>query len=193
MTCISDCISKRGLEYQLIFMGNCGGKSGSETLEDDIIPSEQGDNRNDNHKVVLVGDKAVGKSSIVLRYTKNHFSEGHTPTIGAAFVSKDLNIHNTKDNTNTKLRLHLWDTAGEEHYRAMTRFFYREADIGVVVYDITDKTTFNNIDSWITEFKEQCPDAHIVIAGNKSDMDENRAVTTSTAKKKKRRNLIAFM
>ena len=70
-------------------------------LEDDVHIDqidEDGSDR-ENHKVVLVGDKAVGKSSIVMRYTKNHFSEGHTPTIGAAFVSKDLDILNSENNS----------------------------------------------------------------------------------------------
>ena len=68
-------------------------------LDEDLDADESG---RENHKVVLVGDKAVGKSSIVMRYTKNHFSEGHTPTIGAAFVSKDINVHNSDDDSVSK-------------------------------------------------------------------------------------------
>ena len=77
-------------------------------LEDDVHIDqidEDGSDR-ENHKVVLVGDKAVGKSSIVMRYTKNHFSEGHTPTIGAAFVSKDLDILNSEDNSVMEICVH---------------------------------------------------------------------------------------
>ena len=79
--------------------------------------------------------------SIVLRYTQDKFQDAHALTIGAAFVSKDLSIVSSSRGKNL-VRLHIWDTAGEEAYRSMTRFFYREAEIGIVVYDVTNKLSF---------------------------------------------------
>lgn len=73
-------------------------------------------------------------------------------------------------------RLHIWDTAGEEAYKSMTRFFYRDAAIGILVYDITSKTSFTHLDSWVRDFQEQCPDAPILIVGNKIDLENHRSV-----------------
>ncbi len=124
----------------------------------------------DTYKVVLLGDKAVGKSSLVLRYTQDKFSETHAITIGAAFVSKDVSVGGRP------VRLHIWDTAGEEAYRSMTRFFYRDAAAGMVVYDLTQPDSFQHVNEWIRDFREQCPDAAVVLVGNKCDMPERRAV-----------------
>ena len=99
-----------------------------------------------SYKVVLLGDKAVGKSSLVLRYTRGQFQERHALTIGGAFVAKKVVLRSSAhDNGDTPMLLHIWDTAGEEAYRSMTRFFYRDAKIAIVVYDITQPESFENL------------------------------------------------
>jgi Ras-related protein Rab-2A len=117
----------------------------------------------------------------VLRYTQDKFQDAHALTIGAAFVSKDLSIVSSSRGKNM-VRLHIWDTAGEEAYRSMTRFFYREAEIGIVVYDVTNKLSFQHLDSWVNDFKEQCPEADVIIAGNKCDIPaQGRQVSLAEA------------
>jgi GTPase SAR1 family protein len=74
------------------------------------------------------------------------------------------------------IRLQIWDTAGEEKYRAMTRFYYRNCAAGLIVYDITNKRSFDKLDEWTREFRDHCPQAVILIAGNKSDRTEGRQV-----------------
>lgn len=143
---------------------------------------------------MLLGDRAVGKSryvyfvilinSIVKRFTENTFSPAHALTIGSAFASKDMVLQREDgEETHVKYeinkyfngRLHIWDTAGEEQYRSMTRFFLREAMIGLVVYDVTDSNSATNMDDWITCLIEESPDAQIIVVGNKID-STNRIV-----------------
>lgn len=99
-------------------------------------------------KLVMCGDKATGKSSLVLRFTKDAFAEYVSSTIGAAFASKDV-----KCGDGTPVKLQLWDTAGEELYRAMTRSFFRESAAGLIVYDVTSQPTFDSIKSWLRDFR----------------------------------------
>ena len=155
------------------------------------------------HKVVLLGDVAVGKSSLVLRFTKNMFSDRHQATIGAAFATKEMVIGeetgaggrkvvekrriagpgsgkpgggSSSSGPEKAIRLQIWDTAGEEKYRAMTRFYYRNCAAGLIVYDITNHRSFDKLDEWTREFRDHCPAAVIVIAGNKLDMEDQRQV-----------------
>jgi small GTP-binding protein len=94
-------------------------------------------------KVVLIGDKAVGKSSLVLRFVRDAFSESVQTTIGAAFASKDVPVTTRSGNGTAKLQL--WDTAGEELYRAMTRSFFRDAAAALVVFDVTSRDSFAHV------------------------------------------------
>lgn len=126
-------------------------------------------------KVVIVGNKAVGKSCLVLRVTKSQFSDTHSLTIGAAFSAKTIGT------PAGDVKLHLWDTAGEEMYRAMTRTFYRGAQACVLCYDITDRATFEALSEWLGEFRTECPDAIVALCGNKADLAAERKVSTEEA------------
>lgn len=124
--------------------------------------------------------------SIMKRFTENTFSPAHALTIGSAFSSKDM-VLQREDGEEIRVkyivefifkdRLHIWDTAGEEQYRSMTRFFLREAVIGLVVYDITDSNSAANMDDWITCLVEESPDVQILVVGNKID-SSNRKVNS---------------
>lgn len=162
----------------------CGGSRGAREEQPEIVQPTRASNALHTRKVVLVGDTAVGKSSVVLRYTKNQFHEAHQLTIGAAFVTKDLTVTNKKLGKQSGVRLHIWDTAGEEAYHSMTKFFYREAQIGIVVYDITQRDSFAHAESWIADFREQCPDASVVLVGNKCDIESHRMVPTDQGQMK---------
>lgn len=123
-------------------------------------------------KVVLLGDCATGKSSIALRFIQDKFSDKHQVTIGAAFAAKNVEINYPEPNSpKLEIRLQIWDTAGEEKYRAMTRFYFRKSTVGILVYDVTDPKTFTNLTRWQQDFFDHCPDAKVILCGNKSDLE----------------------
>lgn len=123
-----------------------------------------------NYKLVLLGDTAVGKSCIAMRYVNDDFYEFQEPTIGAAFLSKHINIKNNDT------RLDIWDTAGQERYRSLAPMYYRGAQAAIVIYDITMNSSFNGAKSWIKELKSKTTNCYIVLLGNKCDLEKNRRV-----------------
>jgi len=138
-------------------------------------------------KVVLLGDCGVGKSSIALRFVQQKFSSTHHATIGAAFASKDVSVKipgSSHQSREAVVRLQIWDTAGEEKYRSMTRFYFRNTNVGILVYDVTDESSFTNVRSWEQDLLEHCPDAKIVVVGNKVDLADagERAVSMRNAR-----------
>jgi len=123
-------------------------------------------------KFIIIGDSAVGKSNILMRYTNNHFSNDFQSTIGVEFGIKNLTIDG-------KLyRVQIWDTAGQEQFCSITRAYYKNSVCACVVYDITRKQSFENIKSWVEDCKKKCPKTiYLVLIGNKSDLEEERKVT----------------
>ena len=139
-------------------------------------------------KVLLLGDSGVGKSSILLRYTKNQFTADMRSTIGVEFGIKYLTLDNLQ------LKVQIWDTAGMERYRSITSAYYKGAKGVIVVYDICRKVSFDNIDKWIDDFKSKADeDAVILIIGNKSDLQDKREVNTEEVKLKAEKYKMAFM
>ena len=101
-------------------------------------------------KVVLIGESGVGKTSIINRYTANTFSGVLTATPGASFTAKVVNF---KEYDQT-IKFEIWDTAGQEKYRALAKVFYKNAAVCILVYDITRKTSFEELKKyWINEIK----------------------------------------
>ena len=99
-------------------------------------------------KLLLIGDSSVGKTSLLLRYTDNSFSDKYIATIGVEFKSKDITLNN-----NT-YKIHIWDTAGQERYKSITKNFFKHAEGIIFVYDITNKKSFIEIkDFWYNEIK----------------------------------------
>ena len=102
-------------------------------------------------KVVLIGESGVGKTSIINRYANNQFSPNLDPTPGANFTTKQLEIKGFKQ----QIKFEIWDTAGQEKYRALAKVFYKNAHICILVYDITRKKSFEQLKNfWINEIKE---------------------------------------
>ncbi|SAL96525.1 hypothetical protein [Absidia glauca] len=125
-------------------------------------------------KLVLIGDSGVGKSNLLSRFTTNEFNLESKSTIGVEFATKNIEIDNHT------IKAQIWDTSGQERYRAITGAYYRGAVGALLVYDITRQTSFQNVTHWLKELREHA-DSNIVImlVGNKSDLSEtNRAVTT---------------
>ena len=104
-------------------------------------------------KVILVGEQGVGKTSIIKRFLKDDFNEEESSTVGANFASKEL----TFNEYNKSLQYDIWDTAGQEQYRAFTKIFYQDSSIALIVYDITDRKSFEEVKSfWSEQIKENC-------------------------------------
>ena len=138
-------------------------------------------------KIVLIGDSGVGKTNILSRYINNEFSLATQSTVGVEFGSKIL-----KKNGKV-IKLQIWDTAGQERYKSITSAYYKGSKGAFVVYDITRKTTYDNIDKWIGELKTNgSEDVLIMLVGNKSDLEEKREVITEEVEKKAKEQKLAF-
>ena len=123
-------------------------------------------------KFIIVGDSSVGKSNILLRFSRNVFDPGHQATLGIEFANKHL-IYN-----NTDYLIQIWDTAGQENFRSVTRAYYKASAVAMVVYDITKEETFEHIQAWLKDCKELAPrTVLLVLIGNKSDLEDQRVIT----------------
>ena len=131
-------------------------------------------------KVVLLGDSGVGKTCIIARYISGSFDKNSPTTNGASFCSKNVRFEQLGKN----LLLDIWDTAGQEKYKALTKFFYKDAAVCILVYDVTRKESFESLkDYWYSQLKENSePDIVIGVAGNKCDMFENEEVKEDEAR-----------
>ena len=139
-------------------------------------------------KLILIGDSCVGKSNILLKYLKNQFNENSKTTIGVEFGTKNIIINNKR------IKIQIWDTAGQERYRSITSAYYKGAKGALIVYDITRKNTFDNIDKWITDLKlNGDKDICIIILGNKSDLIDKREINKNDGIKKAEMYKIAFL
>ena len=139
-------------------------------------------------KVVLIGDMKVGKTNIVSRYIKNEFNKDSMSTIGVEFGSKELVIegHNVK--------VQIWDTAGQEKYKSITNAYYKGAKGAFVVYDITNKNSFDNADNWLNNLRASADKkCSIILIGNKSDLEDKREVSIEQGEEKAKNSEIAFM
>ena len=122
-------------------------------------------------KVVLIGDTGVGKTNLLSRYTRNEFDAESKTTIGVEFSTRNMVI---KGKT---IRAQIWDTAGQERYRAITSVYYRQAVGALVVYDITKKPTFENLEKWLKELRQHAdPNVCVMIVGNKTDLRPQRTI-----------------
>jgi small GTP-binding protein len=129
------------------------------------------------YKIILIGDSGVGKSNISSRFTRDAFSSENRSTIGVEFATRSIN------DGDKIIKAQVWDTAGQERYRAITRAYYRGSVGIIVVYDITKKSTFCNVEKWLHEIKDNgSEDAIKVLVGNKSDLSQLREVSTIEAK-----------
>ncbi|GES86811.1 GTP-binding protein ypt5 [Rhizophagus clarus] len=128
-------------------------------------------------KLVLLGESAVGKSSLVLRFVKDQFDDYRESTIGAAFLTQTISLDD-----NTTVKFEIWDTAGQERYKSLAPMYYRNANCAVVVYDITQPSSLDKAKSWVKELQRQAdPNIVIALAGNKSDLSARRAIDSEEA------------
>ena len=127
-------------------------------------------------KLLLIGDSGVGKSCLLLRFADNSYTDSYISTIGVDFKIRNMEIDGKK------AKLQIWDTAGQERFRTITSSYYRGAHGIIIVYDITDQETFNNVRNWLQEIDKFASDnVNKLLVGNKSDRSD-RQVDTNQAR-----------
>ena len=155
---------------------------------------EEGESNNQSNyefsysvKFIIVGDSSVGKSNILLRFSRNIFDSGHQATLGIEFANKHL-IYN-----NTDYLVQIWDTAGQENFRSVTRAYYKASAVAMVVYDITKEESFEHIKSWLSDCKELAPNTVLlVLVGNKTDLEEQRVISKERGENLAKENKMLF-
>ena len=129
-------------------------------------------------KVEIIGDVKVGKSTILSRITKDTFKEEYSPTIGYEFSTYLIKVNNIV------LKMQLWDMCGDENYRSVLFNLYRNTVVGILVYSVCSRESFNNLETWITNLKKcALPWSKLILLGNKCDDEEKREVTYEEGKK----------
>lgn len=129
-------------------------------------------------KLILLGDIAVGKSAILRRFIDDDFTSDYYCTVGVEFHVKTLSV-----NDNQEADLKIWDTCGEEKYRTITRQYYNNCDGVILVFDLTNKSSFIKLDSWIDDVVNNSPqDVSVVVVGNKKDLKDSIEVTPNMIK-----------
>jgi small GTP-binding protein len=142
---------------------------------------EEEDEEEEVCKVVLLGESGVGKTCIISRFINNTFEEGLMSTNGASYASK---ISTFPEYENRTIKFEIWDTAGQEKYRALNQIFYKDASICILVYDVTSMISFKALqDYWCQQVKEQAPKNVVFgLAGNKCDLIEKEEVSEEMAR-----------
>jgi len=140
------------------------------------------------YKLVFLGEQAVGKTSIITRFMYDTFDTTYQATIGIDFLSKTMYLD---DRT---VRLQLWDTAGQERFRSLIPSYIRDSSVAVVVYDITNKSSFQNCDKWIEDVRaERGNEVVVMLVGNKTDLNDKRQVTTEEGEAKAKKLNVLFI
>jgi len=128
-------------------------------------------------KHVIVGASGTGKSSILVQLTDSRFLKDNEPTIGVEFGSRIVTLED-----GSKVKLQIWDTAGQESFRSITRSYYRGAEGALLVFDVTHRSSFLQMDGWLDDLRAYCEDGVIVtVIGNKIDLVEGQTVATESA------------
>eukprot|EP00750_Incisomonas_marina_P020421 INCI4023.1.p1 GENE.INCI4023.1~~INCI4023.1.p1 ORF type:complete len:174 (+),score=29.35 INCI4023.1:154-675(+) len=158
-------------------MGACDSQpvqSQPDTQETPVIIGRT--NKVTGHKVVVVGTSAVGKSSILMRYISNSFTENTVPTLAAAFFKRVVCVDGND------VTLHIWDTSGDEKYLSIAPSYYRNAVLGVFVYDVSQPSTLEDLKKWAHDFQTySMANSRMVVLGNKCDLEPERVLVSSDA------------
>ncbi|XP_076855469.1 ras-related protein Rab-37 isoform X2 [Brachyhypopomus gauderio] len=140
-------------------------------------------------KTILVGDSGVGKTSLLVQFDQGKFIPGSfSATVGIGFTNKVVTVGDVK------VKLQIWDTAGQERFRSVTHAYYRDAHALLLLYDITSKSSFDNIRAWLTEIHEYAQsDVVIMLLGNKADMMNGRVIKREDGERLAREYGVIFM
>ena len=137
------------------------------------------------HKIIFVGDAGVGKTSIINRIVDNPFNETYEMSIGVDFMSKNIRYHGQN------IKLQMWDSAGQEKYKGLIPSYVRNSSIVFIVYDISSKASFNNVNNWIA-FIKSIENTTLVLIGNKIDLTTREVQTSEGAAFAKKENMAFF-
>ena len=148
--------------------------------------------RNDDYdlltRIVIIGDSTVGKSSLMMRFVDGNFEDAFTTTIGVDFRVRVITV----DGIRTKMQI--WDTAGQERFRAITRSYYRGAMGIIILYDVTNKESFLNVDKWLQQVAEYgSPRVRIILVSTKCDLERERQVSYEDGYQKAEGHVIKFV
>ena len=136
-------------------------------------------------KVVLLGDSGVGKTSLAGRLISDEFQPQTTPTISGAGVQV------ARDIDDVHVEFTLWDTAGQEKYRSITPMYVRGANVLLLVYDITSRSSFDGLESWVEICRQSCdPGVKVFLIGNKQDLESDETISAEEAQKFQKANRI---
>ncbi|XP_045474228.1 ras-related protein Rab-37-like isoform X2 [Harmonia axyridis] len=147
------------------------------------------DNEQMTHKTILLGDSGVGKTSLLVKFDTGKFQAGSfSATVGIGFTNKIVAVDKTR------IKLQIWDTAGQERFRSITHAYYRDAHALLLLYDVTNKTSFDNIRAWLGEIREYAQDdVVIMLLGNKADCGPQRAIRREDGERLAREYNVSFM
>jgi len=139
-------------------------------------------------KYIIIGDTGVGKSCLLLQFTDKRFQPVHDLTIGVEFGARMVTIDSKQ------VKLQIWDTAGQESFRSITRSYYRGAAGALLVYDITRRETFSHLTRWLEEARQNANQSMVImLIGNKSDLDHRRQVTKEEGEKFAKQHGLIFL
>ena len=139
-------------------------------------------------KVLLLGNSDVGKSSLLLRFVDSLWNDAFVPTIGVDFKVKTLEINNKK------VKMQIWDTAGQERFRTVVSTYFRGAHGILLLYDVTNRDSFKNLESWLIEIEKNAKEKVLkILIGNKCDLTDDREISTEEGKAFALRNGMEFM
>ena len=139
-------------------------------------------------KIIIIGDSTTGKTNILSKYLNDKYEKDFKATIGVELGNKTLKIKNDTVN------IQIWDTAGQERYRSMTKAYYKGALGALIVYDITNRNSFENVENWMTDLKSSADQkVSILLIGNKNDLEEEREVKIEEGEKRAQEYDIAFL
>ncbi|XP_008055586.1 ras-related protein Rab-37 isoform X1 [Carlito syrichta] len=146
-------------------------------------------NENVLHKTILVGDSGVGKTSLLVQFDQGKFIPGSfSATVGIGFTNKVVTVDGVR------VKLQIWDTAGQERFRSVTHAYYRDAQALLLLYDITNQSSFDNIRAWLTEIHEYAQrDVVIMLLGNKADVSSERVIRSEDGEMLAREYGVPFM
>ncbi len=131
---------------------------------------------NADYKILLAGDESVGKTSLIRRLVKNEFALDYKPTLGFEITSHSLQIKNIQ------IRLVIWDIAGQTSFESVRRSYYQGSQGFLLVFNLANRISLRNLEYWTAEIKEVCPNAPLIILGNKSDLPDHKVTVAEMQK-----------
>ena len=140
-----------------------------------------------NFKIIVIGDSGVGKSCLTIQAIQDKFEELYRATVGFEFLSFNLRINKVV------IKLQIWDTCGQEVYKSLISGIYRNSSLAIILYSVTNRNTFQHIDTWIKELSQNSTkNIKIILVGNKSDLEKERKISYEEGEKLKNKHKLDY-